>query len=75
MSQAANVKVIGFSSDRTVTGEGIYTMGFFPENEVNRVVDFAIKKGKKRFAAIAPIGLYGKAVVKALHDTVTTHGA
>lgn len=75
MSQAANVKVVGFSSDRTVTGEGIYTMGFFPENEVKRVVDFAIKKGKKRFAAIAPNGLYGQAVVEALRNTVTTLGA
>ena len=75
MSQAANVKVVGFSSDQTVTGEGIYTMGFFPENEVKRVVDFAIKKGKKRFAAIVPNGLYGQAVVDALRYTVTTLGA
>jgi ABC-type branched-subunit amino acid transport system substrate-binding protein len=75
VSQAANVKVIGFSSDRTVTGEGIYTMGFFPENEVKRVVDFAVKKGKKRFAAIAPSGLYGHAVVEALRYTVTKLGA
>ena len=75
MSRAANVKVVGFSSDRTVTGEGIYTMGFFPENEVKRVVDYAVKKGKKRFAAIVPSGLYGQAVVEALRNTATTQGA
>jgi ABC-type branched-subunit amino acid transport system substrate-binding protein len=69
------VKVVGFSSDRTVTGEGIYTMGFFPENEVKRVVDYAVKKGKKRFAAIVPSGLYGQAVVEALRNTATTQGA
>jgi ABC-type branched-subunit amino acid transport system substrate-binding protein len=74
MSQAANVKVVGFSSDRTVTGEGIYTMGFFPEDEVKRVVAYAISKGKKRFAAIAPNGLYGQAVVEALRNTATTFG-
>jgi ABC-type branched-subunit amino acid transport system substrate-binding protein len=74
MSRAANVKVVGFSSDRTVTGEGVYTMGFFPENEVKRVVAYAISKGKKRFAAIAPNGLYGQAVVEALRHTATTLG-
>ena len=75
IAQAANVKVVGFSSDRTVTGEGIYTMGFFPENEVKRVVDFAVKKGKKRFSAIAPSSLYGQAVVNALRYTVTQRDA
>ncbi len=75
ISRAANVKVIGFSSDRTVTGEGIYTMGFFPENEVKRVVTYAIQKGKKRFAAIVPDGPYGQAVKEALLNTITTFGA
>lgn len=74
LAQAANVKVVGFSSDRTVTGEGIYTMGFFPEDEVKRVVAYAISKGKKRFAAIAPEGIYGQAVVEALRHTATTFG-
>ena len=74
MVQAANVKVLGFSSDRTVTGKGIYTMGFFPEDEVKRVVAYAISKGKKRFAAIAPIGLYGQAVVEALRFTAVEFG-
>ena len=73
--KAANVKVLGFSSDRTVTGAGIYTMGFFPENEVKRVVNYAIEKGKKRFAAIVPDGPYGEAVVEALRSTIATYDA
>ena len=74
MSRAANVTVVGFSSDRTVTGDGIYTMGFFPENEVKRVVSYAVSRGKERFAAIAPSGLYGQAVVEALRHSVTRLG-
>jgi branched-chain amino acid transport system substrate-binding protein len=74
MSRAANVTVVGFSSDQTITGGGIYTMGFFPENEVKRVVAYAVSRGKKRFAAIAPSGLYGQAVVEALRHSVTRLG-
>ena len=49
-------------------------MGFFPEDEVKRVVAYAISKWKKRFAAIAPIGLYGQAVVEALRFTAVEFG-
>jgi len=74
MARAANVKVIGFSSDRTVTGEGVYTMGFFPETEVERVVEYALSRGLSRFAALAPGGPYGETVVEALRQTATRLG-
>ncbi len=69
MSRAANVTVVGFSSDRTVTGDGIYTMGFFPETEVDRVVEYARSRGSHRFAALAPSGPYGETVVEALRQS------
>ena len=72
--RAANVTVVGFSSDRTVTGGGIYTMGFFPETEVERVVAYAVSRGQKRFAALAPSGPYGQAVVEALRQTAAGLG-
>lgn len=68
MARAANVPVVGFSSDRTVTGTGIYTMGFFPETEVERVVEYARSRGSSRFAALAPSGPYGETVVEALRQ-------
>ncbi len=74
MARAANVKVIGFSSDRTVTGDGIYTMGFFPETEVSRVVEYAGSQGLRRFAALAPSGAYGETVVEALRQAAARAG-
>ncbi|NQU56135.1 MAG: penicillin-binding protein activator [Rhodospirillales bacterium] len=74
MARAANVKVIGFSSDRTVTGDGIYTMGFFPETEVARVVQYAATQGVVRFAALAPSGPYGETVVEALRQAAARAG-
>jgi len=74
VARAANVTVVGFSSDRTVTSDGIYTMGFFPETEVERVVAYAVSRGQKRFAALAPSGPYGQAVVEALRRSAVELG-
>lgn len=74
MARAEGVSVIGFSSDRTVTGDGIYTMGFFPETEVERVVAYSASKGLRRFAALAPSGAYGQTVVEALRQSAVRYG-
>ena len=41
MARAANVPVIAFSNDSSVAGGGIYTMGFLPSSQVERVVRHA----------------------------------
>jgi len=74
MARAAGVTVIGFSSDRTITGDGVYTMGFFPEAEVVRVVDHAAARGLTRFAALAPNDAYGMAVVETLKQRAAALG-
>ncbi|MDH5749092.1 MAG: penicillin-binding protein activator, partial [Rhodospirillales bacterium] len=74
-ARAANLPVIAFSSDRTVAGGGIYTMGFFPHAEVNRVVRFARARGLIRFAALAPANDYGRTVVGALENVAAAVGA
>lgn len=66
ITRAANVPVVAFSSDRTVVGNGVYTMGFFPGDEVRRVVEYAAAKGARRFALLAPRGAYGDAVLNAM---------
>jgi len=75
IARAASVPVMAFSSDRTVVGNGVYTMGFFPGDEVRRVVQYAYQKGARRFALLTPMGAYGKTVLQALQDTVTSLGA
>ncbi len=74
ISRAAGVPVIGFSSDRTVAGDGVYTMGFLPENEVERVVTYALGQGLTRFAVLAPDDAYGATIVSAVSATVSRHG-
>ena len=74
-ARAANVPVIGFSSDRRIVGDGVFTMGFFPEDEVRRVVHYAMLRGHNRFALLAPDNPYGAAVANALNGITNEFGA
>jgi ABC-type branched-subunit amino acid transport system substrate-binding protein len=73
-ARAANVPVLAFSSDRTVAGDGTYTMGFLPGAEIRRVVAYARSKGVIRFAALAPDNVYGETIVGAYRDAVAANG-
>lgn len=70
----AGVPVIAFSSDRTVAGGGIHTLGFLPSDQVERVVSFARRQGILRFAALAPDNAYGRAVNAAFRRAVAQAG-
>lgn len=72
---AANVPVIAFSNDRSIAGDGIYTLGFLPSEQVRRVVQFANSRGVTRFGILAPDNAYGARVVAAMQETVSSLGA
>ena len=73
-ARAANVPVAAFSSDRSVAGNGTYTMGFLPSAEIWRIVAYARSKGVKRFAVLAPENTYGETVIGALEAAVAANG-
>lgn len=56
----ANVPVISFSNDVSVAGNGVYIMGYNPNQSIERVVEFARGKGLSKFAALVPKGVYGE---------------
>lgn len=74
VAKQAKVPVIAFTSDRSVTGDGVYTLGFLPRPQVERVVDFASRRGVTRFAAMAPKNAYGFAVLHAFKVAVARTG-
>lgn len=73
-ARAAGIAVIAYSSDRSVAGDGIFTMGFLPSTEIERVVSYARRRGLLRFAALAPDDEYGFAVTEALEGAVHNAG-
>ncbi len=73
-ARAANVPVLGFSSDRAVAGLGTYTMGFLPSAEVDRIITYAHAKGHQRFAALVPDNDYGATIISALESVANQLG-
>jgi ABC-type branched-subunit amino acid transport system substrate-binding protein len=74
LARDRGVPVIAFSTDRTVAGQGIYLLSFQPQNEVQRVVAYAVEQGHKNFAALIPSTSYGQVSERAFREAVTAGG-
>lgn len=75
VTRARGLNMIAFSTDRSVAGNGVFLIGFLPEQQVDRVVGFATSQGMQRFAALLPENVYGATIQNALEASVTRRGA
>ncbi|MCB1970524.1 MAG: penicillin-binding protein activator [Geminicoccaceae bacterium] len=66
----AGLSMISFSNDARVAGNGVYVLGFRPEEQVERVVAYARRQGLSRIAAIAPDDAYGARAIAAWRANV-----
>jgi len=74
IARAAHVPVVSFSNDQSVSGNGIWVMGFTPSQAINRVVSYAQEQGATNFAGLAPKGVYGQRASTALLRAVQEAG-
>ena len=74
VAQAADVRVLAFSNVTTVADQGTYLLGFRPEEQVERVVQYAIDQGVESFAGLAPDDAYGETAMRALERAVIEQG-
>ena len=75
LTQQAQVPMLAFSNDTRVAGNGVYLMSFLAGPEVDRIVSFAVSRGKRRFAALIPADAYGDTVEPAFRAALQRHGA
>jgi len=73
-ARAGNIPVIAFSTDASVAARGVYLLSFLPETDVYRIIDFAIMRGKRSFAALLPDNAYGTVVEAAFQQEVSRRG-
>lgn len=73
-ARTANVPVIAFSNDEGVAGNGVYILGFTPDQSIGRIVSYSREKGTNSFAALVPTGLYGQRAAQALLGAVRKSG-
>ncbi|MEQ8824594.1 MAG: penicillin-binding protein activator [Filomicrobium sp.] len=74
VARASNVPVLTLSNDRSVVTGGVYLMSYLPQAEVARIVSFALRQGKRRYAALIPAGAYGDTVAQAFSAAVSRGG-
>ncbi|MCF2513781.1 penicillin-binding protein activator [Sphingomonas sp. G124] len=74
IARAANVPVIAFSNDEGVAGNGVYILGFTPDQSISRIVSYSRTRGTSSFAALVPTGLYGQRAAQALLGAVRKSG-
>jgi uncharacterized protein YeaO (DUF488 family) len=75
VAKAANVPVIAFSTDATAASDGVYLLSFLIESYVDRIVDFAVSRGKKNIAALAPQNDYANVALAELKSEAARAGA
>ena len=70
-ARAAGRPMIAFSTDATVAAPGVYLLSFLIESYVDRIIQFAVSKDKKSFAALAPQSDYGNIAVPRFEQVAT----
>lgn len=73
-ARSKNVPLIAFTNDRSMAQQGSYILSFTPEQEVDRIVSFAAKKGYKNFALLAPDTELGTRMDTAFRAAVARNG-
>jgi ABC-type branched-subunit amino acid transport system substrate-binding protein len=74
LARARGIPVIAFSTDANVAARGIYLLSFLPESDVDRIVAYAVTRGKRSFAALVPDNAYGTVVQAAFQQSVARRG-
>lgn len=60
------VPILTFSNNKGVAGNGVYIFGFLPEQQVQRVADYAFLHNMQRVALLAPNDSYGQKIQESL---------
>jgi hypothetical protein len=68
VARAKGKPVIAFSTDASTAAGGVYLLSFLIESYVDRIVDYAVSKGKKSVAALAPQNDYGNVAIAAFQS-------
>jgi ABC-type sugar transport system substrate-binding protein len=74
VARPRGIPVIAFSTDVSVAAPGVYLLSFLPETDVKRIVDYAISRRRRSFAALIPDNAYGAVVQAAFQQEVPQRG-
>jgi hypothetical protein len=74
-AKVAGRPVIAFSTDEGAASPGVYLLSFLIESYSDRIVEYAVSRGKKSFAVLAPETDYANVAVGEFQQAATRAGA
>lgn len=74
VARAAHVPVLAFTNDAAAGGNGVWTLGITPVQQVRRLVAASVGQGKSRFAAVLPDSGFGHSMGNALIEATGATG-
>jgi len=74
-TRISDISVVAFSNSKRVAGNGVYILGFAPDQQVDAIVDYAAAQGLTSYGVLAPSNDYGQVVVDALYTATGKRGA
>lgn len=74
VARKANVPVIAFSNDPAAGGHGVHLLSYFSSAETTRAVDYAVRQGRRHFAALIPDDALGRDTEPAFRQAVEAGG-
>ncbi len=73
-ARGAGIDVLAFSNQARVAGDGVFVLGFLPDQAARRIAVYAQSTGIQHFAVLAPATDYGALTTRAFQDAVTAAG-
>jgi branched-chain amino acid transport system substrate-binding protein len=71
----AGINVVSFSTDATKAGGNVFLFSFLPQQQVERIIQYASSRGLKRIAIVAPATAYGNTIATAAQAAAAAAGA
>lgn len=75
IAQSAGVNVIAFTTDQSVLGGGLYSIGFLPEADVTRVISYSARRGHENIALMVPDSPFGNVIAQNARSAAGQAGA
>jgi ABC-type branched-subunit amino acid transport system substrate-binding protein len=71
---ASGVNILSFSNDSSVAGGNVFILGFRPEEQIERITQFANQRGLTRIGLLAPDDAYGTLAAQAFSAAMAELG-
>ena len=70
-----DIPVISFSTSPAVLQNGVYTLGLLNEEQIDKIIKYAVQQGKKRIAVVLPDNQSGLNMLKSAMSSAGAEGA